>query len=107
MAWQGACCGEAELKQPCLALASLHCYTAQVPTPLINPRRDEEKLKKNNNSDNNICNPRRGQCPRTPTWLTVHEIELIGVIDQKAPASERTGRSVSREGRERGERERE
>lgn len=38
--------------------------------------------------------PRREQCPSTPTRLTVHEIELIGVIDQKAPAPERTGRRV-------------
>lgn len=38
--------------------------------------------------------PRREQCPSTPTWLTVHEIELIGVIDQKAPAPERTGSVV-------------
>ncbi len=36
--------------------------------------------------------PRHKQRPSTPTWLTVHEIELIGVIDQKAPAPERTGR---------------
>lgn len=42
--------------------------------------------------------PRRGQCPSTPTWLTVHEIELIGVIDQKAPAPERTGREEREEG---------
>lgn len=79
------------VKTTMLALASLHFYTVQVPTPLINPPREEKKLRKNNNSDNNICNPRREQCPSTPTWLTVHEIELIGVIDQKAPAPERTG----------------
>ena len=29
--------------------------------------------------------PQRGQ-PCTPTWLTVHEIELIGLIDQKPRA---------------------
>lgn len=79
-----------------LALASLHCYTVQVSTPLINPPREEKKLKKNNNSDDSICNPRRERCPSTPTRLTVHEIELIGVIDQKAPAPERTGRRVER-----------
>lgn len=49
--WRG------RVKTTMLALASLHCYPAQVPTPLINPPRDEKKLKKNNNSDNNICNP--------------------------------------------------
>lgn len=50
--WRG------RVKTSMLALASLHFYTVQVPTPLINPPREEgKKLKKNNNSDNNICNP--------------------------------------------------
>lgn len=34
--------------------------------------------------------PQCDWCPRTPTWLTVHEIEVIGVIDQKAPTPQRT-----------------
>lgn len=33
------------VKTTMLALASFHLYTEQVPTPLINPPRDEKKIK--------------------------------------------------------------
>ncbi len=81
------------VKTTMLALASLHFYTAQVPTPLINTPREEKKKKlQKKQQRQQHMQPRHKQRPSTPTWLTVHEIELIGVIDQKAPAPERTGR---------------
>ena len=74
--------------------ATLHFYTVQVPTPLISCLREE---KKNEMQTTTTVTTKYATLmrvlPKTPTWLTEHEIELIGVIDQKAQAPERTERS--------------
>lgn len=95
MAWQGACCGEAELKQVPAGAAGLYSDSEPVPAPRIAAPGEVEKLKENNNgNNNNIRNPDVGAALAPPTWLTVHEIELIGVIDHTALAPERTGSTV-------------
>lgn len=66
MAWQRAGFGEAELKQPLVHGAGPH--------PAYQPSQGREK-----NEGKQHMQPRRECC--TPTWLTVHAIELIGVID--------------------------
>lgn len=78
-----------------LALASLHFLHSTGPHPTYQPSQGREKIKeKQLQQQQQHMQPQCEQCPSTPTWLTVHEIELIGVIDQKAPAPERTGRRV-------------
>lgn len=76
------------------ALANLHFYIVQVSTPLINfpgkRKRNMEKEKKKT-ATKTYATPMQ-VVPLRPKTTTVREMELIGVIDQKAPAPERTGR---------------
>lgn len=80
------------VKTAMLALASLHFLHSAGPHPTYQPSQGREKIKEKQQQRQQHMQPRRERCPSTPTRLTVHEIELIGVIDQKAPAPERTRR---------------
>lgn len=76
-----------------LDLANLHFYIVQGSTPLINfpGKRKRKKKKKQPKSAAATYTTPMQVMPQHPNTGNVHEMKLIGVIDQKALAIERMG----------------